>query len=271
MRYRVRGAILGVLLLVVLAACDSAPVPSPTVATVVPGMPVPSATSAVAAAPSPTPPAAPASPTQDSAAVSAYATITAISRNDAATVTALAKPTVTPPTQAAPAVPASALGTYRTIITAKAEGYRVYQQPGTLVLSAAAPGSGHSAEIRISAGVRSRHELADLSPGRTVGAIFLATLPDLLPPGFSFPANSAPRVVYDPATKFLAITADPKYGIPGGWSTGPNNKAGKPRPITGGTITLDLGNPGRLSGQLDLTSTAAPAPVMYSGGLLGTK
>jgi len=255
-----------------LASCDSAPVPSPTSGTTaVPSTAVPSATSAVAAAPSPTLAAAPASPTQDSAAVSAYATITAISRNDAATVTALAKPTLTPPAQAAPAVPASALGTYRTIITAKAEGYRVYQQPGTLVLSAAAPGSGHSAEIRISSGVRSLHELADLSPGKTVGAIFLATRPDLLPAGFNSPANAVPSVVYDPATKFLAITADPKYGVPGGWSTGPNNKAGKPRPITGGTIMLDLGNPGRLSGQLDLSSTAAPTPVMYSGGLLGTK
>jgi hypothetical protein len=267
-----RRAILAGGLLLLLAACDSGaapatPVPLPT-ATLPAATPV-----APTAAPTATP--VPATPTSGADAA-IYATYTALAQSDAATATAAAAPappsaTPLPPTPA-PTVPAAVLGTYRLIITARAEGYRVYQQPGTLIISAPQPGSGHSAEIQLWSGVRTGKEYADLSPGKTAGGLYVTTSAALLPAGFPRDRAFAATVVYNPATKFLAVNPDHPRPLPGGWSTGPNNKAGTPRPITAGTMLLDVGTRGQVSGQIDLHSQpAGGGDLLYSGGIQGEK
>jgi len=275
-----RSALLLVgLLTLALAACGA---PAPP--TVPPTAPLPTAAPPTATAPplptaTPRPPTAtptvtpvPGTPTPDPAVLAVHATLTALVGAAAATATARVAPTATPtPRPPPPPVPAAALGTYRIILTARQEGYRVYQAPGTLVLRAALPAGDHSAELEISVGVRAGHEHADLSPGSTVGALVLATSAAVLPAGFDQSAPYAVGVRYDPTTKYLAITADPAHGIPGGWSTGPNNPTKAARPIEGGTLELDLGTPGYLSGQMDLRSTAAGHPVTYSGGIQATQ
>ena len=73
-------------------------------------------------------------------------------------------------------------------------------------------------------------------------------------------------------TRFLAVNPDHPRPLPGGWSTGPNNKAGKPRPITAGTMLLDVGTRGQVSGQIDLHSQPASGDdLLYSGGIQGEK
>ncbi len=258
-----------------LVACGT-PAP-PTVPPAAPPLPTAVPPTATVPAPpaTPLPPTAtptvtpvPGTPTPDPAVLAVHATLTALAGAAAATATARVAPTATPtPRPPPPPVPAAALGTYRIILTARQEGYRVYQAPGTLVLRAALPGSDHSAELEITVGVRAGHEHADLSPGSTVGALVLATSAALLPAGFDQSAVYAVGVRYDPTTKYLTITGDPAHGIPGGWSTGPNSTAKAPRPIEGGTLEFDLGTPGSLSGQMDLRSTAAGTPVTYSGGI----
>ena len=270
-----RRVILGGGLLVLLAACDSGAAPAtprtPATAT------LPAATATLAApTPAPTDTSVPATPTADTGSAAIYATYTALALNDAATATAAAapaapSPTALPPT-AAPTVPAAVLGTYRLIITARAEGYRVYQQPGTLMISAPQPGSGHSAEVQLWSGVRTGKEYADLSPGKTVGGLYVTTSAALLPAGFPQDQSFAASVVYNPTTKFLAVNADHPRPLPGGWSTGPNNKAKAPRPITAGTMLLDVGTRGQVSGQIDLHSMpVGGSDLLYSGGIQGTK
>ncbi|HUS17693.1 MAG TPA: hypothetical protein VM536_22070 [Chloroflexia bacterium] len=262
-------------ILLVLVACDSGTpgastaVPDVTVAAAATTAPQPSATRGAAVATNTSAPVL--SPTEDTSAASAYATITALARNAAATRTALAAPTSTStPAPPPPPLPAADLGTYKLIVTARAEGFRVYQQPGTLVLSAAQPDSGHSAEVHIWTGVMRGRELADLSPGKAAGGLYLTTSAGTLPAKFPQAAGYNTSVVYDPTTQLLTILADPEHGLPGGWSTGPNNKARRPRPISGGKIVLTLGPPGHLSGQLDLTAAGEP-PLIYAGGLQGVK
>jgi hypothetical protein len=269
-----RRIILGGGLLVLLAACDSGAAPAtlvaPATATVL--------TTATPVAPTaaPTDTSVPPTPTVDTASAAIYATYTALARNDAATATAAAapaapSPTALPPT-AAPTVPAAVLGTYRLIITARAENYRVYQQPGTLVISAPQPGSGHSAEVQLWTGVRPGKEYADLSPGKTVGGLYVTTSAALLPAGFPKDQSFAASVVYNPTTKFLAVNGDHPRPLPGGWSTGPNNKAKAPRPITAGTMLLDVGTRGQVSGQIDLHSQpVGGGDLLYSGGIQGQK
>jgi hypothetical protein len=270
-----RRAILGGgLLLLVLAACDSGAAPATPVAPATATAPAATATPALPTT-APTVTSVPATATS-SADAAIYATYTALALNDAATATAAAapsapSPTALPPT-AAPTVPAAVLGTYRLIITARAENYRVYQQPGTLVISAPRPGSGHSAEVQLWSGVRTGKEYADLSPGKTVGGLYVTTSAALLPAGFPQDPSFADSVVYNPATKFLAVNADHPRPLPGGWSTGPNNKAKAPRPITAGTMLLDVGTPGQVSGQIDLHSQpASGGDLLYSGGIQGKK
>ncbi|HMA34390.1 MAG TPA: hypothetical protein VKY74_07885 [Chloroflexia bacterium] len=268
-RTRLGQAARALILLWLVACMDSSATPTVPASLTPAGLPAaPSATTA--------PPPAPALPTAspvDLTAQVVYATITALAGSAAATATAAGAPAATATPLPPPVlVPPATLGTYNLIITARAEGYRVYQLPGTLVLRAAVPGSGHSAELQIWAGVRVHHELADLSPGKNVGAIYLATRADLLPAGWDSPLSYAVDVRYNPATKFLTITSDPRHGLPGGWSTGPHNQAGQPRPITGGTIMFDLGRPAQVSGQLDLRSLPAGQPeVTYNGGALGQR
>ena len=270
-------------LLLLLAACDNGPPVTPTAAL----LPTPTAgpTAATTAAPTlaatlvPTlaattaPPltAVPVAPTADPA-TAVYATITALAGADAATATARVAPSGTATPAAVPTLPANLLGTYRLIVTARAEGNRVYQAPGRLILSAAKPTSGRSAEVQIAVIVRAGHELADLSPGKTVGGLVLATRADLLPKGFNQAAPFAVGALYDPVGKLLTLTPDPAHGFPGGWSLGALNKSGKPRPITGGALVLTLDRPGFVSAQFDLQS-AGPSgpPAVYNGGLQGQK
>ncbi len=275
----------GLLLLsLVLVACDNG---TPTATVALPLTPTIAATPApatiaptlaatlaptVVATTAPTLTAVPVTPTADQAATAVYATITALAQADAATTTALVAPTGTAIPAAVPTLPANLLGTYRLIATARAEGNRIYQAPGRMILSAAKPDSGHSAEVQIAVIVRAGHELADLSPGKTVGGLVLATRSDLLPTGFDQAAPFSVGVHYDPATKLLTLTPDPTHGFPGGWSLGPLNKSGKPRPITGGSLALTLDRPGFSSAQFDLQS-ANPSgpPAVYNGGLQGEK
>jgi hypothetical protein len=269
-----RRAILAGGLLVLLAACDSGSAPATPVLPATATLPAATATPVV---PTAAPTATPVPPTPASGSNAAiYATYTALALNDAATATAAAAPALPsptpPPPTPAPTVPAAVLGTYRLIITARAEGYRVYQQPGTLVISAPQPGSGHSAEVQLWTGVRTGKEYADLSPGKTVGGLYVTTSAALLPAGFPQGQSFAARVVYNPATKFLAVNPDHPRPLPGGWSTGPNNKAGTPRPITAGTMLLDVGTRGQVSGQIDLHSQPADGDdLLYSGGIQGEK
>jgi hypothetical protein len=261
-----------------LSACmDSVPPATPAPAPAATSTPSRPPTATSGSLPSSTPAAGPvatailATATEDTGAPALYATITAIAAGALQTATAVAAPTSTPaPPTPPPAVPAAALGTYRLIVTARVEGLRVYQTPGMLILSAAAPGSARSAEIRLSVGVRAGHELADLSPGKTVGALYLASMPALLPKGFNQNRPPIEQISYDPATRFLTIASATQ--IPGGWSTGPTNKTGAPRKITSGKINLDTGTPGQISGQIDLRSAgAAGADLVYSGGLQGER
>jgi hypothetical protein len=175
-------------------------------------------------------------------------------------------------------VPATALGTYRLIVTGRAEGNRVYQAAGRLVLSAAKPASGHSAEVLITVLVRAGHELTDLTPGTKVGGLVLASQVSLLPAGFDkiSPFNSPDpyqvRVLYDPGTKLLTLTADPNRGIPGGWSLGTLNKTKTLRPITAGQLTFTLDRPNFTSIGFDLQSVSAGGPpAAYTGGMQGEK
>ncbi|MDQ2810268.1 MAG: hypothetical protein M3Z04_25615 [Chloroflexota bacterium] len=281
----------GLLLLLLLpVACDSSTTATPTAAllptltvgtptvpaTAAPTLAAPTLTATLAptraATPAPTLTSVPASPTADHVATAVYATITALAGADAATATARAAPTDTATPAAVPTLPAKLLGTYRLIVTARAEGNRIYQAPGRLILSAAKPDSGHSAEVLITAIVRAGHELADLSPGKTLGGLVLATRADLLPAGFDRSAPFAVGTRYDPTTKLLTLTPDPAHGFPGGWSLGPLNKSGKPRPLTGGALTLTLDRPHFVSVQFDLQS-ANPSgpPAVYNGGLQGQK
>lgn len=264
--------LIGAALLSLPTACGS-PAPTPT------ALPPPTSrpTTTSVATLTPVPPTVtltvpPTTPTIDTRAITAYATITALAANEAATATAAAAPTLTPTPISGPAVPTITLGTYRLIVTARVEGNRVYREAGTLVLIPAAPGSGHSAELQFWRGVRAGREYADLSPGTTVGGLYVSTRAALLPAGFDQATPYTVAVVYNPNTKFLTVTGDPLRGLPGGWSTGLQNKEGKPRPITAGTITLDLGRPGHLSGQFDLSSLLSNGKITaYSGGVQGDK
>ena len=265
------------LIALLLSACMDGvtPTPAPPGPTAAPTvLPPASATPVGAASATPAPgvtsTAIPAAATEDAGAAALYATITAIAAGALQSATAAAAPTSTPPPPTPPpAVPAAALGTYRLIVTARVEGLRVYQTPGMLILSEAAPGSGRSAEIRLSVGIRAGHELADLSPGKTVGALYLASVPTLLPKGFTQNRPAIDQVSYDPVTRFLTVASAAQ--IPGAWSTGPANKAGAPRKITSGKLNLDLGTPGQISGQIDLRSTGPSGDLAYSGGLQGER
>ena len=128
------------------------------------------------------------------------------------------------------------------IVTARVEGLRVYQTPGTLILSEAAPGSARSAEIRLSVGVRAGHELADLSPGKTVGALYLASLPTLLPKGFNQNRPAIDQVSYDPVTRFLERRqrgADPRRVVDRA-----DEQGGRAAQDTNGKLNLDLWHAG---------------------------
>ncbi len=280
---RLRWSVL--LLPALLVACDNGTPATPTVPPA-PALTVQATATAVIFAPTSVPTSTlvrvptitaqatgvPATPTADQAAGVVYATITALAGADAAMATAQAAPTATLTPAVVPTLPAGLVGTYRLVVTARAEGNRVYQAPGRLILSAAKPDSGRSAEVLIAAVVRAGHEYVDLAPGKTIGGLVLTTRTDLLPTGFSKSAPFAVGAIYDPATKLLTLTADPAHGFPGGWSLGPLNKTGKPRPITAGTLALTLDRPGFISGQFDLQSAGTNGPpAVYNGGLQGQK
>jgi hypothetical protein len=125
--------------------------------------------------------------------------------------------------------------------------------------------------VQLWSGVRPGKEYVDLSPGKTVGGLYVTTSAALLPAGFAQDPSFADSVVYNPTTKFLAVNADHPRPLPGGWSTGPNNKAKAPRPITAGTMLLDVGTRSQVSGQIDLHSTSDDGELLYSGGIQGQK